>query len=298
MYPGANGVKNVNGSWDNIQNKEYIFGRINDWLAKYLGANHGITLGLTEMGIEGDNANVTAVWYASTIGEFMKNGVEIFTPWYWKPGMWETLHLLSKYNKTNSIKGESSNETLVSAYPSINTTQDSITVVLVNRSGTASQNINLSFDNFVLNSQQVKALSLKSLPGTETFFSNTRNALSESNLTITNNKLNTSLAPMSVTSIQLSGKVGQISILGKEPEEELSVKVFPNPSSDKITIHWETGTYEKIELIDIQGRKVYEQTIQKGTNAIELNHTLTEKVYFARLIENDKVIVKKIVIQR
>ncbi|RFS14141.1 glycoside hydrolase family 44 protein [Emticicia sp. C21] len=298
IYPGSNGVKNVNGSWDNSQNKEYIFGRINDWLTKYMGANHGITLGLTEMGIEGDNANVTAVWYASTIGEFMKNGVEIFTPWYWKPGMWETLHLLSKYNKTSSIKGESSNETLVSAYPSINAKQDSITVVLVNRSGTAAQNINLSFDNFVLNNQQLKALSLKSLPNTETFFSDTKNALVESNLTITDNKINISLPPFSVTSIQLSGKVGQVSILGKETEEELAIKVFPNPSSDKITIQWETGAFEKIELIDVQGRKVYEQAIQKGTKTTEINHSLTEKVYLARLIQNEKVVVKKIVIQR
>lgn len=298
VYPGANGVKNINGLWDNEQNKEYIFGRINDWLKEYLGPDHRITLGVTEIGIEGDNANVTAVWYASTMGEFMKNDIEIFAPWHWKPGMWETLHLFSKYNKTNSIKGESSNETLVSAYPSINANQDSITVVLVNRSGTANQNVNLSFDNFVLANQQVKALVLKSLPNTETFFSNTKNALSESNLSIIDNKIITSLPAMSVTSLQLSGKVGQVSILGNETEEELYIKVFPNPSSDKINLQWETGTFEKIELIDLQGKKVYEQTIQKGSKSIELNHNLSDKIYFARLIQGNKAIVKKIVIQK
>jgi hypothetical protein len=298
VYPGANGVKNVNGVWDNSQTKEYIFGRVNDWLTKYLGANHAITLGITEMGIEGDNANVTAVWYASTMGEFMKNGVEIFSPWHWKPGMWETLHLFSKYNKTHSIKGDSSNETLVSAYPSINANQDSITVVLVNRSATANQNVTFNFDNFVLNNQQAKVFTLKSLPNIETFFSNTKNALAESAIAVADNKLSIVLAPFSVISIQLSGKVGQVSILGKEIKEDFAVKVFPNPSSDKISIQWETGSFEKIELIDVQGKIVYEQGIQKGNQAIEINHHLADKVYFVRLKQGRSVIVKKIVIQQ
>ena len=43
-YPGANGVKTINGGWDNSLKKEYIFKRINDWLMEYFGENHGITL--------------------------------------------------------------------------------------------------------------------------------------------------------------------------------------------------------------------------------------------------------------
>lgn len=298
VYPGANGVKNVNGSWDNSQNKEYIFGRINDWMNKYLGTNHGITLGMTEIGIEGDNANATAVWYASTMGEFMKHGVEIFAPWHWKPGMWETLHLLSKYNKTSSVFGESSNETLVSAYPSINASQDSMTVVLVNRSGSVIQNVTLNFDNFILDNQTAKALSLKSLPSTETFFSSTRNALTESSINIANNKIAAALPPMSVTSIQLSGKVGQYVILNTEETSEANIKVFPNPSSEKITVQWGAETFEKIEIIDIQGKLIYEQPIPKGKQQLELRLGLDDKVYFARLSQGNKVVVKKIVVQK
>jgi hypothetical protein len=96
VYPGANGVKTANGGWDNNINKEYIFARCNDWLIKYKGANHGVTFGVTETDIGSNNPNVQALWYASTMGEFMKNGVEIFTPWSWKVGMWETLHLFSR----------------------------------------------------------------------------------------------------------------------------------------------------------------------------------------------------------
>ena len=40
VYPGANGVKTVNGGWDTSQTKEYIFKRINDWLLLYFGENH------------------------------------------------------------------------------------------------------------------------------------------------------------------------------------------------------------------------------------------------------------------
>lgn len=296
VYPGANGVKNVNGSWDNSQNKEYIFARINDWLAKYMGSNHGVTLGMTEIGIEGDNASVTAVWYASTLGEFMKNSVEIFAPWHWKPGMWETLHLFSKYNKVNSVKGESSNETLVSVYPSINAAQDSITVVLVNRPANANQTVNISFDNFVINNQQVKALSLKSLPTAETFYSDTKNGLAESTLSITENKISAMLPPMSITSFQLQGKVGQVAILGHETAANTTIKVFPNPTSEKITIQWEAEAFEKLELIDVQGKLVYEQAIQKGSKQIEIKPQLQEQVYFVRLINAEGIEVKKIVI--
>ncbi|HEV7380129.1 MAG TPA: glycoside hydrolase family 44 protein, partial [Dyadobacter sp.] len=124
-FPEANGVKTINGGYDNNITKEYIFARCNDWLTQHMGAGHGVTLGVTETGIDDSiTPSVTAVWYASTIGEFMKNGVEIFTPWTWKTGMWETLHLMSRYNQTSSIKGISSNETMVSVYPSLNGSRD------------------------------------------------------------------------------------------------------------------------------------------------------------------------------
>ena len=144
-YPEANGVHTVTGGWDSSINKEYILGRCSDWLTQYMGANHGVGLAVTETGMKSTNANVQAVWYASTMGEFMKNGVEVFTPWSWDIGMWETLHLFSRYNQKNYILATSQNETLISAYPTINTASDSMTVVLVNRSLTEKQTVDLNF---------------------------------------------------------------------------------------------------------------------------------------------------------
>lgn len=297
VFPEANGVKNVNGSWDNTQNKEYILARVNDWLEKYMGANHGVTLGITEIGIEGDNANVTAVWYASTMGEFMKQGVEIFAPWHWKPGMWETLHLFSNYNKTTAIKGESSNETLVSAYPTINSQQDSITVVLVNRSSTINQSTTLNFDNFLLNNQQARVLTLKSLPATETFFSHEKNALATTSIQVTGNTIAISLPPMSVTSIQLAGKVGQVSILGQEANQDISVRLFPNPSQEKITLEWEAEFFDTIEILDMRGQILYKETLQKNSFTHEINHNLPEKIYLVRLTNKSKVVIRKVAVQ-
>lgn len=144
-YPDANGLRTIKGGWDTGLNKEYILGRCSDWLNKYLEPDHGVGLAVTETDIASSDANIQALWYASTMGEFMKNGVEIFCPWGWKPGMWETLHLFSRYNQENYVQGISQNETLVSAYPTINETADSMTVVLVNRSLTDPLQVSLHY---------------------------------------------------------------------------------------------------------------------------------------------------------
>ena len=128
-YPGANGVKRSGeAGWDNTITKEYIFERCARWLEEYIGPNHGVTFAVSETGINGDNPNVTASWYASTLGEFAKQGVEIFTPWDWKTGMNEVIHLFSRYGQELFIDVISSEEEYVSAYPTINSENDSITV--------------------------------------------------------------------------------------------------------------------------------------------------------------------------
>jgi hypothetical protein len=48
--------------------------------------------------------------------------------------MWEVLHLYSRYNQSVSVQSVSSQEEFVSAYSSKNQSNDSLTVILVNRS--------------------------------------------------------------------------------------------------------------------------------------------------------------------
>ena len=176
-YPGANGIKMVNGGWDNDNQKEYIFKRINDWLEKYFGKDHGITLGITETDLNDSDPMVTALIYASFLGTMQDNGVEIFTPWTWGDGMYETVHLFSRYGHANRIESVSTNDSLVSAYSSVTDKGDSLTVIFVNRAEKDAQDIQLKLSNFDA-STKLKTFTLAGIIG-ETFVSHTNNALKE-----------------------------------------------------------------------------------------------------------------------
>ncbi len=202
-YPGANGIKMVNGSWDNNNTKEYIFKRVNEWLEKYFGKNHGITLGITETSlIDEDDPMVTALTYASFIGTMQDNGVEIFTPWTWGDGMYETVHLFSRYGHPNRVQSTSSNDSLVSAYSSISNKGDSLTVIFVNRAEKDAQDVNLGLANFASDGT-VKTLTLQNLQG-ETFVSHTENALQAGTASATGNKIALKLPAKSITAVLLT----------------------------------------------------------------------------------------------
>lgn len=203
-YPGANGVKRSGtGIWDNSITKEYIFKRCNNWLEVYMGPEHGVKLSVSEIGIEGSDPNVTASWYASTIGEFVKNGVAILTPWTWKRGMNEVLHLFSNYTKDFYIEGTSSQEMYLSSYPTISGNRDSLTVFIVNRHLTESGDVTLNLDNFPVRDGIYKTYQLYNLPLQETFVSHSVNALRVSDLTVTGNHIEIQIPALSVTAIVL-----------------------------------------------------------------------------------------------
>ena len=180
-YKGGNGIRCATGKcdWSNKEKgyKSYIFVRINQWLEKYFGKDHGITLGITETSIIDNDPMVTALIYASFLGTMQDNGVEIFTPWTWGDGMYETVHLFSRYGHPNRVQSTSSNDSLVSAYSSISNKGDSLTVIFVNRAEKDAQDVNLNLANFASDGK-VKTLTLQNLKG-ETFVSHTSNALKE-----------------------------------------------------------------------------------------------------------------------
>ena len=199
-YPGANGIKMVNGGWDNDNQKEYIFKRINDWLEKYFGKNHGITLGITETDLNDSDPMVTALTYASFLGTMQDNGVEIFTPWTWGDGMYETVHLFSRYGHENRVQSTSSNDSLVSAYSSISNKGDSLTVIFVNRSQNATQDVNLTLGSFEAADGSVETLSLSGITG-ETFVSHTNNALKKGTAQVASKKVSLTLPAKSITAV-------------------------------------------------------------------------------------------------
>ncbi len=257
-YPGANGVKTTSAAgWDNSITNENVFGRCSKWLTQYMGPNHGVTFSVSEYGANNNSANVTANSYASVLGTFADNGVEYFTPWYWYPGMWETLHLFSRYGKSTRVQSSSSMEHDVSAYSSVNAAGDSLTLILVNRNLTTSRTTNISLNNFTVANGAYQTLQLSSLPSTETFVSHAVNAIHTSIATASGNVFNISLPALSTTAILVKGST----ITGiKEKTLPLNASLYPNPaggSSFFIDLSKESATELQIQLFNSLGEIVY-----------------------------------------
>ncbi|MEO7991282.1 MAG: glycoside hydrolase family 44 protein [Chryseolinea sp.] len=203
-YPGSNGIRTSTGGWDTSLSKQYIFKRVNDWLNEHFGANHGITPGVSEWGtMSSSNPSLESVIYASHLGTFANNGVELFSPWNWSIGMWETLHLFTKNAKKYSVSSTSSLENTVSAYSSINENADSLSVMLVNRDMSASRTVTINLSNFNVANGTYQTLQLSSLPATETFVSHTQNALKSNTVLVNSNSLTITIPALSTTAILL-----------------------------------------------------------------------------------------------
>jgi hypothetical protein len=204
-YPGSNGIRTSTGGWDTSLTKQYIFKRVNDWLNEHFGANHGITTGVSEWGtMSSSNPSLESVIYASHLGTFANNGVELFSPWNWSIGMWETLHLFSRNAKKYSVSSTSSDENTVSAYSSVNENSDSLTVMLVNRDMGASRTVTINLSNFIVANGNYNTLQLSSLPATETFISHTQNALKANTVAVNSNSLTITVPALSTTAILLA----------------------------------------------------------------------------------------------
>jgi len=265
-YPGANGVKAVNGGWSTSITSEHVFGRIQAWLDKYLHTGNGVTFSLTETGSLYDtSASAASVWYASQLGTFADSGVEVFTPWTWYSGMWETLHLFSRYARSTRVRSISDLDSLVSAYSSINGAGDSMTVLLVNRDATLAHDAAVKLAGFAP-TQCDSALRLSGISG-ETFVSHADNALKKVAVTFSGSSFALSLPALSVTAVRLSGSgsatTGVVS-------RRLSADTF-RVAGDRVL----AGTGEKIEIIDPLGR-----TERIGIASVALSG-LSQGIHFA-----------------
>ncbi len=248
VYPEANGVKTVNGGWDENQRKEYIFGRCQDWIDKYFGPNRGITFGISEYNnIESFSSSVTAVGYASFIGEGARHGMEYFTPWTWKNGMWETLHLFGRYAKDLNVSAVSSNENMLSAYTSISSDRDSMTIILVNRSENGAEKVNLTIGNFDAQDGKVETYQLANLPNSESFNSHTDNALQKGEAVVVSNTMSVEVPSLSVTAIVVPSVHTGVDGFAAQP-----VAVYPNPTTDVLYVS-NDGTIKSVDIVNTSG---------------------------------------------
>ena len=286
VYPGANGIKSINGGWDATQNKEYIFQRISDWLTQYFGANHGITIGMSESGINSANANVNSVLYASLLGTFANNGVELYTPWSWNVGMWETLHLFSRYAKNNSVTSTSTLENMVSGYTTVSDKADYMTVILVNRDLSLTHKVTVNLSGFSVANGTYNTLQIASLPTSETFVSHASNSLKKSTVNVSGNSLSIVLPTVSTTAIILKANTSAVENPNVQSSE---IKLFPNPANESlnIAIGSQTAAVTDISVYSPNGNlAAFSKSDYDGNTPMRINTNMLQTGLYLLKIEN------------
>lgn len=171
---------------------------------------HGIGLGITETDLTGPDPMVTALIYASFLGTMQDNGVEVFTPWRWGDGMYEVVHLFSRYGKAMRVESVSADDSLLSAYASASRSGDSLTVILVNRSASDTLKAAVRVEQFDIPNEDATTLTLSGLAG-ETFVSHAQNALMTSGVTLRAGRFELAMPPKTITAVLLSSSTGGVS---------------------------------------------------------------------------------------
>ena len=294
-YEGGNGVRCASGTcdWSNEiagykAYRSYIFVRINQWLEKYFGKDHGITFAITETDLNDSDPMVTALTYASFLGTMQDNGVEIFTPWSWGDGMYETVHLFSRYGHPNRVESVSSNDSLVSGYSSISNAGDSLTVIFVNRAESAAQNVELSLKNFKVNPGEVTTLTLSELKG-ETFVSHTQNALKKGTAEVLNNKVSLALPAKSITAVMFATNEPEAPI----KTSKILAENILNYKDGKWVVQNSSGQVFEALVFNCLGKQVKTQKLNSG-NVMLSTENLNSGHYIVQFKTSEGMRMQKI----
>lgn len=282
-YPNANGVKTSEGGWNKSLNKEYVLKRTEAWIDQYFPEDNTVTLGVSETGMHGSvpNPNYVALWYASQLGTFADHGTELFSPWFWYEGMWEVMHLFSNYHFDTRVLSSSSNDSLVSAYSALNTTKDSLSIMLLNRDETKKQHISIKLQNAAYKIGTATLQRLANLPDEETFKSATNNALITSSTTIEDDSLLTvELPPLSITRVAVPIEYENSTIV-KKLLNKTDLLSFTQEKS-KLIIKGLT-TNATVRVSNLRGQQLISQVVSPQMNTLTLP-TLSQEVYLLQAI--------------
>lgn len=281
IYPKANGVKLINGGWDETQSKVYIFKRCQEWMKEYMGEDDIRAFGITETGIESNDPDINSVWYGSMMGEFMKHNLEFFIPWSWKTGMWETLHLFARYNKEYYLPSTSENDSIVSVHTSISADKDSMSILLINRSIKDEIETEIQLKNYEVPDGEYRLSQLSDLPEEESFISHTINALKEKSVMVQNGKATITLPPLSTSTLQLC-KTEQTEL---HEQKNPILRVYPTYAMSCLYVE---GLNEKatIQLISTDGKVVLKKETQQTDEKIDISN-LPSGHYLCAVAMND-----------
>lgn len=276
-YPKANGLKTINGGWENNLREEYIMERCREWFVQYFGSENGITFGIGEFNLKSSASNmVHALSYASLIGEGSRQGMEYITPWTWYNSMWEVVHLYSRFAQEINVAAVSENESLLSAYTSINQGRDSITVILVNRSPDQSFSPSIRLSHSIIQNGTYPCYQLAGLPETQTFKSREDNALKELEVQVSNNVVGgVEIPPYSITAITLHGATNDVSEI-----EQNFLTLHPNPVEEELQISHDY-VIQSVELINGEGKTVMQKSLNSQQVSINVEQ-LASGLYIVR----------------
>ena len=289
--PEANGLYTLNGGWDTNIKKEYILGRCDDWMKKYIGEDHGVTFSVSEYNISSKFEPIThAIAYISHVGELMKNNGEFFTPWGWNVGMWEAIHLMARYSKEYYVPSESSDVNMVESYVTVNKNNTEATLLIVNRSTKDDADVEVAVSGMEIADGNVKTLSLSNLPASETFVSHTENALVEGDATISNGVVKTSLPAKSIKAVLLrSVNAGVEPVIAKG-----DAIVYPTVSDGQFFAKSADGI-QSVDIIGADGTH-NESVVGNGNDFIAFD-IAKKGAYIIRINGKENTTVAKVVVK-
>ncbi len=81
----------------------------------------------------------------------------------------------------------------------------------------------------------------------------------------------------------------------EEPENQICISIYPNPSTGKFTIN-SSEVIQEYMITDINGRLIYESNGFIHNNEINVNFTISDGLYFVKVISNQGIAVNKLLI--
>lgn len=79
-------------------------------------------------------------------------------------------------------------------------------------------------------------------------------------------------------------------------QNDLSFKVYPNPTSTNFTIFSENKSIEKIELFNVLGKKVFEKRIENQVKVNLNSREFSKGMYLVKIYSENKITSKKLII--
>jgi hypothetical protein len=78
--------------------------------------------------------------------------------------------------------------------------------------------------------------------------------------------------------------------------ESFAVSIYPNPNKSSFTIDTEINKVDSIEIIDMNGKVVFEEN-GNNTTSMTINHQLQNGVYLVKIASGDSLNIQRIIVQ-